>query len=100
LSYFAARRVLQRANTVLGTDWTLHDLRHTTIERMTADPDLTLSDVMAVSRHQKVASLDPYLRPRVEQIFERLQRHYTEPRPTQTLTPGYDAEDFRTVFGG
>jgi len=100
LSYFAARRVLQRANDVLGTDWTLHDLRHTTIERMTADPDLSISDVMAVSRHRRVASLDPYLRPRVEQIFDRLQRHYNEPRPTQTLTPGYDAEDFKAVFGG
>lgn len=100
LSYFAARRVLQRANVELGTDWTLHDLRHTTIERMTADPELSLTDVMAVSRHRKITSLDPYLRPRVEQIFDRLQRHYTEPRPAQTLTPGYDAEDFRTVFGG
>ncbi|MBI4942113.1 MAG: tyrosine-type recombinase/integrase [Actinobacteria bacterium] len=100
LSYFAARRVLQRANSVLGTDWTLHDLRHTTIQRMTSDPQLSLTDVMAVSRHQHVASLDPYLRPSLEQIFDRLQRHYAEPRPTRTLTPGYDAEDFRTVFGG
>jgi integrase len=100
LSYFAARRVLQRANALLGTDWTLHDLRHTTIERMTSEPALTLSDVMAVSRHQRVASLDPYLRPRVEEIFERLQRHYAQPKPTQTLTAGYDADDFRAVFGG
>lgn len=100
LSYFAARRVLQRANALLGTDWSLHDLRHTTIERMTADPNLTLTDVMAVSRHQRIASLDPYLRPRVEQIFDQLQQHYTQPRPVQTLAPGYDAEDFRTVFGG
>jgi integrase len=100
LSYFAARRALQRANEVLGTDWTLHDLRHTTIERMTSDPALSLPDVMAVSRHQRVSSLDPYLRPRVEEIFGRLQQHYTQPRPAQTLTPGYDADDFRTVFGG
>ena len=28
LTYSAARRVLQRANTILGSDWTLHDLRH------------------------------------------------------------------------
>ena len=38
LNYHAARRVLQRANTVLGTDWTLHDLRHTTVQRMVSDP--------------------------------------------------------------
>jgi integrase len=100
LSYFAARRVLQRANKRLGTDWTLHDLRHTTIERMTSDSRLTLPEVMAVSRHQRLSSLDPYLRPRVDDIFDRLQRHYTQPKPVQRLTPGYDAEDFRTVFGG
>lgn len=100
LSYFAARRVLQRANELLGTDWTLHDLRHTTIERMTSDPALSLPDVMAVSRHQRISSLDPYLRPRVDEVFGRLQQHYAQPRPEQTLAPGYDAEDFRTVFGG
>lgn len=100
LSYFAARRVLQRANDQLGTDWTLHDLRHTTIERMTSDPNLTLQDVMTVTRHQHVSSLDPYLRPRVEEVFDRLQEHYAAPRPAATPTPGYDSDDFRTVFGG
>ncbi|MFI7643326.1 tyrosine-type recombinase/integrase [Nonomuraea sp. NPDC049400] len=29
MSYWAMRRVLQRANEVLGTNWTLHDARHT-----------------------------------------------------------------------
>jgi integrase len=99
LSYFAARRVLQRANDALGTDWSLHDLRHTTIERMTADPNLTLEDVMTVTRHQHVTSLDPYLRPRVEEVFDRLQQHYAAPRPVPKPTPGYDADDFKTVFG-
>lgn len=99
LSYFAARRVLQRANDLLGTDWTLHDLRHTTIERITADPNLTLEDVMTVTRHQHVTSLDPYLRPRVEEVFDRLQQHYAAPRPATTPTPGYDDADFQTVFG-
>lgn len=100
LSYFAARRVLQRANDQLGTDWSLHDLRHTTIERMTADPNLTLEDVMTVTRHQHVSSLDPYLRPRVEEVFDRLQQHYGRPRTAPKPTPGYDDADFKTVFGG
>lgn len=42
-AYFAACRVLQRANGLLGTDWTLHDLRRTTIERMTAGGALHLA---------------------------------------------------------
>jgi hypothetical protein len=67
---------------------------------MISDRELTLPEVMAVSRHQRLSSLDPYLRPRLDDIFDRLQRHYTQPKPVQRLTPGYDAEDFRTVFGG
>jgi integrase len=100
LSYHAARRILQRANTVLGTDWTLHDLRHTTITRMVSDPNLTIPEVMAVTRHRRVSSMDPYLRPRIDEVFEKVQEHFATPRPDKALTPGYDADDFSAVFGG
>lgn len=99
LTYSAARRVLQRANTALGSDWSLHDLRHTLIERMTSDPALTLAEVMAVTRHRRVESMTPYLRPRVEEMFDKLQQHYSQPRPQQTFTPGYESDDVATVFG-
>ena len=99
LTYSAARRILQRANQALGTDWSLHDLRHTTIERLTGDERLTMPEVMAITRHAKVASLQPYLRPRVEQVIDKLQRHQSQPRPAPTPAPGYDVDDFRTVFG-
>ena len=55
---------------------------------------------MTVTRHRRSTSLDPYLRPRVEEVFDRLQRHYSAPRPAPTPTPGYDDDDFKTVFGG
>jgi integrase len=100
LTYSAARRVLQRANAALGSDWSLHDLRHTLIERMTSDQSLTMPEVMAVTRHKRVESMTPYLRPRVEDMFDKLQQHYTKPRPQQTFTPGYEADDVATVFGG
>lgn len=100
LNYHAARRVLQRANTVLGTDWSLHDLRHTTINRMVSDPNLTVPGVMAVTRHRRVSSMAPYLRPRIDEVFEKVQEHFATPRPEPTLTPGYDADDFTVVFGG
>ncbi|MFL6110723.1 MAG: hypothetical protein ACJ786_05160, partial [Catenulispora sp.] len=45
LTYPAARAVLMRANAGLGTNWTLHDLRHSAARRMTRDPDLLLTDV-------------------------------------------------------
>lgn len=100
LNYHAARRVLQRANVVLGTDWSLHDLRHTTIDRMVRDPNLTLPEVMAVTRHRHVSSMAPYLRPRIDEVFQKVQEHLAAPRPEPRLTPGYDADDFTAVFGG
>jgi integrase len=100
LNYHAARRILQRANDVLGTDWTLHDLRHTTITRMVCDPKLTVPEVMAVTRHRRVSSMSPYLRPRIDEVFEKVQEHFASPRPERSLTPGYDADDFSAVFGG
>ena len=99
LTYHAARRMLQRVNAVLGTDWSLHDFRHTTINRMVSDPNLTLPEIMAVSRHRQVSSMAPYLRPRVDEVFQKVQEHMATPRPQPTLTPGYDPDDFSVVFG-
>lgn len=99
LTYHAARRMLQRVNAVLGTDWSLHDFRHTTINRMVSDPNLTLPEIMAVSRHRQVSSMAPYLRPRVDEVFQKVQEHIASPRPQPTLTPGYDPDDFSVVFG-
>jgi integrase len=65
LNYHAARAVLQRANTVLGTNWTLHDLRHTAGQRMLADPAFTLERRTATSWHstRSATSLAADLRP-------------------------------------
>jgi len=100
LNYHAARRILQRANAELGTDWTLHDLRHTTIARMVSDPNLTVPEVMAVSRHRRVSSMSPYLRPRIDEVFEKVQEHFAAVPPERSLTAGYDPDDFAAVFGG
>ncbi len=94
------RRVLQRANERLGTNWSLHDLRHTAAARMAADPALTLPEVQAVLRHRQLSTTTRYLQPRVEELHDKLAEHYSRPRPQQSFTPGYDPEDFRTVFGG
>jgi integrase len=100
LSYWAMRRVLQRANERLGTNWSLHDLRHTAAARMAADPALTLPEVQAVLRHRQLSTTTRYLQPRVEELHDKLAEHYSRPRPQQSFTPGYDPDDFRTVFGG
>ncbi|MGW7066205.1 tyrosine-type recombinase/integrase [Streptomyces sp. NPDC054855] len=100
LTYWAMRRVIQRANERLSTNWSLHDLRHTAAERMANDPNLTLVEVRAILRHADLATTGRYLHARVEDLFDALQAHYQRPRLQPTIAPGYDPDDFKAVFGG
>ncbi|WP_220448391.1 tyrosine-type recombinase/integrase [Nonomuraea diastatica] len=100
LTYWAMRRVLQRANEVLGTNWTLHDARHTAATRMARDDRLTLAEVQTILRHAHLDTTGRYLTARVEDMHDKLQEHYTQPRPQRTFAAGYDPDDIKTVFGG
>ena len=101
LSYWALRRILQRANTRLGTNWTVHDMRHTAAARMVADPSLTLPEVQTVLRHRHLSSTQVYLRPNIDELFDKLQEHFHRPRPAVgALAAGYDPADMQVVFGG
>ncbi|MFE7804497.1 tyrosine-type recombinase/integrase [Streptomyces sp. NPDC057430] len=108
LEYDAARAVLLRAQETLGTDWSLHDLRHTALMRMSQD--LNLVEVRDIAGHGSLRSTEPYLQPRQEEVlaharehFERLRdpqrRHDAQPHlPSSVL--GYDADDMLELFGG
>lgn len=101
LTYSAIRRMLQRANERSGTNWTLHDLRHTAATRMVNDPALTLPEVQAVLRHAHLSATQRYLTPTVDALFDKLQAHYRRPQPTSRRFPaGYADEDVAVVFGG
>jgi integrase len=101
LTYAAMRRVMQRANEVLGTNWTLHDLRHTAAVRMTSSAALTLPDVQVVLGHRDVRTTGRYTAPRVEELCDRLQEfHARPPAPPRRLAAGYDPADVAVVFGG
>ncbi|WP_157529731.1 tyrosine-type recombinase/integrase [Nocardia sp. NRRL S-836] len=100
VSYWAMRRVLQRANEKLGTNWSLHDLRHTASTRMANDSEMTLRDVQAVLRHANIETTGRYMTVRVEDMFDKLQEHYNRPRPQRTFAAGYDEADVKAVFGG
>jgi integrase len=99
LTYTAMRAVLGRANTELGTNLTLHDLRHTCAVRLVRDPAMTLTDVQAVLRHRHLSSTEIYTRARLEDVVERVQAHYSRPAPPPSPAPGYDPECMRVVFG-
>lgn len=100
LTYSAARRMFQRANDMLGTNWTLHDLRHTAATRMATDPALRLTEVKAILRHAHISTTGLYTGTRVEDLVDRLQEHYARPRQTRQYAPGYETDDISTVFGG
>ncbi|MFD0972997.1 tyrosine-type recombinase/integrase [Plantactinospora endophytica] len=100
MSYSALRRRLQRANAVLGTNWSLHDLRHTTCARMSGDPNLTLPEIQTVMRHAQLSTTQRYMPPRLDDLIDKMQAHYQRPVPPPVPAPGYDPADLATVFGG
>jgi len=100
LTYGAARRVLQRANETLGTNWTLHDLRHTAATRMVSSGVLTLPEVQVVLGHADLRTTSIYTVPRIEEVIDKMQDHYAQPAPPpRRFAPGYADEDIAIVFG-
>ncbi len=74
MTYHAAHRMFERANAALGSEWTLHDLRHSAAARMVRDPKLTLTDVQWVLGHAHLSTTEVYLDSQeLHQTGEKLQ---------------------------
>ncbi|GAA1677135.1 site-specific integrase [Kribbella yunnanensis] len=110
LNYEALRAVFRRANGLLGTNWSMHDLRHTAALRMSRDEALSLKDVQTILGHAHLSTTaDVYLVEDEAQVFRRVQRHFTERAEhkecaqtapaAQPVTAGYDASDLAVLFG-
>ena len=67
LSYHAAHRMFERANALLGANWTLHDLRHSAAHRMARDPALPLASVILSFRVSRGCDLR---RPVVDSVLD------------------------------
>jgi integrase len=101
LTYMALRRVVQRINDELGTNWSLHDFRHTAAARMVSSGVLTLPEVQVVLGHADLRTTSRYTLPRVEELCARMQEFYASPpAPARRYAPGYDPADIAAVFGG
>lgn len=100
LSYDGARAMFNRAQKVLGSNWTLHDLRHTAAERFLADPSFTLVDVQTILRHANISTTTIYTQPRLEDVLAKVTEHYARPKaPAPTIEPDYDEAAVRELLG-
>jgi integrase len=105
LTYDALRAVLRRANQQLGSNWTMHDLRHTCALRMARDKQLSLRDVQVILGHVHLSTTaDVYLVEDEEAVIERVAEHLAAreqpPPPTPAMRVGYYADDLHVLFGG
>jgi integrase len=104
LTYDSLRAVFRRANAKLGTNWTMHDLRHTCAIRMVRDGRLTLRDVQTVLGHAHLSTTQIYLEQDDEEVFARVREHLAALAQKRDSEPactadGYDAADLAVLFG-
>lgn len=96
--------VFTRANAVLGSNWTLHDLRHSAAKRMVRDPHLSLADVQWVLGHAHLSTTEIYTSPTPDEVIAQVLAHHERQRtgqlrPLAPPAPGYRPEVLETLFG-
>ncbi|AQW56518.1 tyrosine-type recombinase/integrase [Streptomyces violaceusniger] len=96
--------MLNRANALLGANWTLHDLRHTAAYRMDRDPELVLTDVQWVLGHAHLTATQIYVPAGRDEIVEAVQAHHQRQerlaRVPTVPAAGYRALSLSDLFGG
>ncbi|MFF8868148.1 tyrosine-type recombinase/integrase [Streptomyces sp. NPDC015139] len=106
LEYDAARMMFNRANDLLGSNWTLHDLRHTATFLMLDDPNMPPAYVQHILGHKQLATLQIYNRPGQDDVIAaglahhaRMEAAQRKPQPT-AVSPDYNPESLSVLFGG
>ena len=107
MNYEALRAVFRRVNSLLGTNYSMHDLRHTAALRMSRDDALSMRDVQVIFGHAHLSTTaDVYLVEDEAQVIRRVQQHLIareqriqQPAPSPVAV-GYDAGDLSVLFGG
>lgn len=106
LNYDAARMMFNRANELLGSNWTLHDLRHTATFQMLDDPDMPPAYIQHILGHKYLSTLDVYNRPsRDDVITAGLAHHARQEKkkihpPSAPPAPAYNPDSLSILFGG
>lgn len=102
LSYHAARAMFTRANELMGSTWSLHDLRHTAAYRLARDPQMPITDVQWVLGHASLATTQRYVTPTADDVIEGVLAHHRR-RLDDTRPPEpplrYRQESLDVLFG-
>ena len=106
LSYHGARAMFTRANASLGSNWSLHDLRHSAAYRMARDPQMTLSDVQWVLGHAQLSTTQLYLTAPAEDVIAAVLAYHDRRAHQQPESPAeagnrlrYRPETLSVLFG-
>jgi len=102
LTYDAARLMFNRANATLGSNWSLHDLRHTAAYRMARDPQVPMNDVQWVMGHAHLSTTQRYLNPLTQDVIEAVLAFHARRREHGPAAPPagpYRVESLRVLFG-
>jgi integrase len=105
LNYDALRAVFRRVNALLGTNYSMHDLRHTASLRMARDQALSLTDVQLILGHAHLSTTaDVYMIEDEVQVIRRVQRHLVDrehraQQPPAPIAAGYNAADLEILLG-
>ncbi|MFJ5888134.1 tyrosine-type recombinase/integrase [Streptomyces californicus] len=104
LTYHAARAMFDRANDLLGSNWTLHDLRHTAAYRLAQDPLMPLTNVQWVLAHAHLTTTQIYLPAGPEEVIEQVRAHHARQAQQREQAPpvpasGYNPDSLNNLFG-
>jgi integrase len=103
LTYHAAYRMFTRVNSTLGTNWSLHDLRHTAAYRMARDPHMPLTDVQWILGHAQLTTTQIYVSAPADEAIASILAHYARRSGSSSepaaQAPGYRAESLDVLFG-
>ncbi|GAA4986234.1 site-specific recombinase XerD [Nonomuraea thailandensis] len=105
LAYPAARAMFARAQILLGSNWTLHDLRHTAAYRMAQDPAMPLTDIQWILGHAHLSTTQIYTTPTQEDVVASALAHYRRQAERRTVSgpppsTGYNPDSLQVLFGG
>ncbi|HEX9359417.1 MAG TPA: site-specific integrase, partial [Streptosporangiaceae bacterium] len=104
LTYAAARAMFTRAQQLLGTNWSIHDLRHTGAWRMARDPEMSLTDVQWVLGHAHLSTTQLYTTPDQNEVIASALAHHERrarrgPASSSPPAAGYNPDSLGVLFG-